>query len=131
MSRHPYGHKEGTFLYEEDRLRSCDLPKVHIRRAAPLSVADTVKWARRIPRAAREAQGFTRIADFARHVKQLRAKRAELRKQHPDPVRRAILDTLERIMFDRTDLRKAARREANANCHPNFPVWWNGSKPCA
>ena len=101
---------------------------IFIDRGAPLSVADTAKWARRIPRAAREAQGFTRIADFARHVKQLRAKRAELRKQHPDPVRRAILDTLERIMFNRADLRKAARREAKANCHPNFPVWWNGSK---
>jgi hypothetical protein len=62
-------------------------------------------------------------------VKQLRAKRAALRKQHPDPLRRAILDTLERIMFDRTDLRKAARRAVNANYHPDFPVWWNGRKP--
>lgn len=129
MSARPYGHKEGTFLYEEARLRSCGLPEVRNGRAAPLSVADTVKWARRIPRAAREAQGFTRIADFARHVKRLRAKRAELGKQHPDPLRRGILDTLDRIMFDRTDLRKAARREAKANCHPNFPVRWNCSKP--
>jgi hypothetical protein len=56
MSAFPYGHKEGTFLYEEDRLRSCGLPKVRIRRVTPLSIADTVKWARRIPRAAREAQ---------------------------------------------------------------------------
>ena len=124
-----FGHKEGTFLYEEERLRSCGLPKVRVKRGTPRSVADTVKWARRIPRAAREAQGFTRIADFARHVKRLRAKRAELRKQHPDPVRRAILDKLERIMFYRTDLRKAARRKAKANCHPDFPVWWSGSKP--
>jgi hypothetical protein len=129
MFSRAYGHKEGTCLYEEDRLLSCGLPKVHIGNAAPLSVADTVKWARRIPRAAREAQGFSRITDFARHVKRLRAKRAELRKQHPDPVRRAILDALERIMFYRTDLRKAARQEAKANCHPNFPVWWSGSKP--
>jgi hypothetical protein len=44
-------------------------------------------------------------------------------------VRRAILDRLERIMFYRADLRKAARREAQANCHPEFPVWWKGSKP--
>jgi hypothetical protein len=62
-------------------------------------------------------------------VKRLRAKRTELRKQHPDPLRRAILDTLERIMFYREDLRKAARRETNANCHPSFPVWWEGTKP--
>jgi hypothetical protein len=124
-----YGHKEGAFLYEEDRLHSCGLTKARVERDAPLSVADTIKWARHIPRAAREAQGFTRIADFARHVKQLRADRAKLRKQHPDPVRRAILDALERIVFYRADLRKAARKEAKANCHPNFPVWWNGSKP--
>ena len=26
----PYGYKEGTFLYEQDRLRSCGLPKVPI-----------------------------------------------------------------------------------------------------
>jgi hypothetical protein len=44
-------------------------------------------------------------------------------------VRRAILDTLERIMRNRADLRKAARRAAKANCHPNFPVWWKGRKP--
>jgi hypothetical protein len=129
MFTRAYGYKEGTFLYEQDRLRSCGLPKVRIRRATPLSLADTIKWARRIPRYARAAQGFTRIEDFARHVKQLRAKRAELRKPQPDPLRRAILDTLERIMFDCDGLRKAARRQAKANCHPEFPVWWNGKKP--
>jgi hypothetical protein len=32
-------------------------------------------------------------------------------------------------MFDRADLRKAARRAAKASCHPDFPVWWSGSKP--
>jgi hypothetical protein len=42
MSARPYGHKEGTFLYEDDRLRSCGPPKIRIRRAAPQSVADTV-----------------------------------------------------------------------------------------
>jgi hypothetical protein len=129
MFTRPYGYKEGTFLYEQGRLRPCGLPQVQIRRAAPLTLAATAKWARRIPRSAREAQGFTRILDFARHVKELRAKRAELRKPQPDPVRRAILDRLERIMFDRTDLKKAARRAAKANCHPEFPVWWKGSKP--
>jgi hypothetical protein len=57
-----------------------------MRRAAPLSLAETLNWARHIPRAAREAQGFKRITDFARHVKQLRIKRAELRKQQPDSI---------------------------------------------
>jgi hypothetical protein len=103
MFTRAYGYTEGTFLYEQGRLRSCGLPQVRTRRAAPLTLAATVKWARRIPRSAREAQGFTRILDFARHVKELRAKRAELRKQRPDPLRRAILDTLERIMSDRFD----------------------------
>jgi hypothetical protein len=48
MFRRALGHKEGTFLYEKDRLRSCGLPKVRVKRGTPLSVADTVKWARRI-----------------------------------------------------------------------------------
>ena len=129
MSTRAYGYQLGSFLYEQDRLLPCGLPKVRLRRTTPLSIAKTIKWARRIPRAAWQAQGFTRIRDFARHVKQLRQKRAELRKPKPDPVRRAILDRLERIMFYRADLRKAARREAKANCHPEFPAWWKGSKP--
>jgi hypothetical protein len=129
MFTRAYGYQEGTFLYEQDRLLPCGLPKVRLRRTTPLSIAETINWARRMPRAAWQAQGFTRIRDFARQVKQLRQKRAELRKPKPDPVRRAILDRLERIMLDRADLRKAARREAKANCHPDFPVWWNGKKP--
>jgi hypothetical protein len=123
------GHKEGTARYEQDRLRSCGFPRARIRAPAPLTLAQTVAWARRVPRSARAAQGFTRILDFARHVKRVRAKRAELRKRQPDPLRRAILDRLERIMLDRADLRKAARRAAKANCHPDFPVWWSGSQP--
>lgn len=128
MYSRAHGYQQGTFLYERGRLRSCGLP-ARIRRAAPLNLAETIKWARHIPRAARVAQGFTRITDFARHVKQLHAKRIALRKQPPDPLPRAILDTLERIMFDRADLRKAARRAVNANYHPDFPVWWKGRKP--
>ena len=63
---------------------------------APLSLKETVEWARQVPRSARVAQGFERFGDFARSVQRLRAKRIEPRKQRPDPLRRAILDTLER-----------------------------------
>jgi hypothetical protein len=87
-----YSHKEGTFLYEQDRLLACGIPKVRLRREKPLSLGDTVKWARGIPRAGRAAQGFTRIKDFARHVKRLRERRAKLSKPQPDPLRREILD---------------------------------------
>jgi hypothetical protein len=54
------------------------------------------------------------------------AQRAELRNQHPDPLRRAILDTLDRVVADRTDLKIAARRAAGFWWQPPFNVWWGG-----
>src|SRR5262249_52143758 len=89
------------------------------------------KWARRIPLSARKAQGFSRIIDFARHVKQLRAKRAELRRQHPDPIRRSILDALDRVLLERSDLLIAARREAGFWWGPHVNAWWGRGKPRA
>jgi hypothetical protein len=99
--------------------------------AAVPALAETIAWARSIPRAGRQAQGFTRLADFARHVKQLRAKRAELREWHPDPVRRDVLDRLERIIGDRKDLTIAARRIARFWWQPRMYVWWRAGMPHA
>lgn len=93
------------------------------------TLAETIAWARTIPLAAREAQGFTRLADFARHVKQLREKRAKLSEWRPDPVRRSILDRLEVIIDDREDLTAAAHRIAKFRWQPELYVWWGGGVP--
>ena len=107
-----YGRRKGRLLCEQARAEACGLPLQRVRPPKPLGL--TMLWADRIPRPARAAQGFHHVKDFARSVKELRARRAELQRQHPDPVRRAILDTLERILSDREDLREAARRQARA-----------------
>ena len=99
--------------------------------AAVPTLAETTAWARSIPRAGHQAQGFTRLADFARHVKQLRTKRAKLREWHPDPVRRDVLDKLERIIGDRKDLTIAARRIARFWWQPRMYVWWRAGMPHA
>src|SRR5262245_4386706 len=83
----PYDQKTGGALYEKLRWRACGVRKPPKTIYIPLTLAETLNWARRIPHSARKAQGFTRIIDFARHVRQLRAKRAELRRRHPDPIR--------------------------------------------
>lgn len=44
-----------------------------MRIVTPLTLAQTVAWARCVPRSARMAQGFTRTDNFARHVKRVRA----------------------------------------------------------
>ena len=75
------------------------------------------------------AQGFIRVSDFARSVQRLRAKRTELRKPHPDRLRRAIVDTLERVIYDRDDLRAAARRAARVSWRPQFHVVWGSGTP--
>ena len=96
---------------------------------APLTLKETIDWAREVPRSARVTQGFVRVGDFARSVQRLRAKRTELRKHHPDRLRRAIVDTLERVIYDRDDLRAAARRAARVSWHPQFHVVWGSSTP--
>jgi hypothetical protein len=122
-----YGRRKGRLLCEQARAEACGLPLQRVRPPKPLGL--TMLWADRIPRPARAAQGFHHVKDFARSVKELRARRAELQRQHPDPVRRAILDTLERILSDREDLREAARRQARARGRPRFNVWWGSGKP--
>jgi hypothetical protein len=102
--RSEYDQKTGRSLCERAREAGCGRGQAPITAPAPLTLGETLDWARRIPRSARVAQGFTRIADFARKVKQLRAERAELRNHSPDPLRRAILDTLDRVLADRSDL---------------------------
>ena len=113
-------------LYEQARWRACGrTPTV----ARPITLSETIEWAQRIPRSAREAQGYTRIADFARHVKRLRAERAKLRAQQPDPLRREMLNKLERILADRPDLFIAARRAAKCWWRSQMNVWWSQGEP--
>ena len=76
------------------------------------------------------AAGFTRIIDFARHVKQLRVTRAELRRQHLDPIRRSILDALDRVLLDRRDLLTEACSEARC-WGAQINAWWGRGKPRA
>ena len=122
----PLGLSTRRELHEQARWRACGLaPKV----VRPITLGETIEWARRIPRSARKAQGHTRIADFARHVKRLRAERAKLRECQPDPLRRNILDKLDRILADRPDLFIAARRAAKCWWRPQFNVWWRRSEP--
>jgi len=94
-----------------------------------MTLRETIKWARGIPRSARVAQGYPRIADFARNVKRLRAKRAKLRECQPDPLRRDILDKLDRILADRADLFISARRAAKCWWWPQMNVWWCHGEP--
>jgi hypothetical protein len=115
MAIFPYDVKTGRALYEKARWGACGLGKAPSP-VAPLTLSETIRWARRVPRSARVAQGFPRIIDFARKVKRLRTERAEVRRRHPNPLRRAILDKLDRVLTDRSDLVIAARREAH--------FWW-------
>jgi hypothetical protein len=126
-----YKRKIGRTLYENTRWRACGARKPRLTAKKPLTLGKTVKWARRLPRSAVAAQGFTRIIDFARHVKKVRAKRADLRTQHPDPTRRAILDALDRVLLDRRDLLIAACRESGFWWEPPVNVWWGHGKPRA
>jgi hypothetical protein len=52
-----------------------------------------------------------------------------LREWRPDPVRRNILDTLERIIEDRKDLTLAAHRIARFWWQPRKYVWWRTGVP--
>ena len=110
MAIFPYHQETGRALYENERWAVCGLGAAP-NSIVPLTLGETLQWARRIPRSARVAQGFTRLSEFARNVKQLRAKRAEWRKKYPDPLRRATLARLDRVLDDRRDLVIAARRE--------------------
>ena len=56
-------------------------------------------------------------------------KRTELRKQHPDRLRRTILDILERVVSDRDDIRRAARRAARIKWRSKFDAVWGGGNP--
>jgi hypothetical protein len=123
------GQKRGRFLLDR-ACRSAIGAHWEPTTAVP-TLAETVVWARSIPKAAREAQGFTRVLDFARQVKQLREERAKLRAWHPDPVRRDLLDKLQRIMDDRKDLTITARRIARFWWKPRMYVWWCGGVPKA
>lgn len=128
MMKSRYAKKEALLLQEEALLHALGLrgkPKTF----TPLTLAQTAAWARCVPHSARMAQGFTRIDDFARHVKRVRAKRAELRRCHPHTLRHSILEMLERVLSDRDDLMKAARREARAHWRPQFAVWWGRGQP--
>src|SRR5262249_29898358 len=127
MLQSAYGHREGRLLHEQVQLTASGIRWEAAR--APFTLSETIEWAWSVPPSAVRAQGFTRIDDFARHVKQVRAKRAELRKQRPDPLRRGILDMLEPILLDCPYIQKAAVREAGVNCNPQFHVWWGGGKP--
>jgi hypothetical protein len=115
-------------LYEQARWRACGFRRAPTG-ARPTTLSETIEWARRIPRSAREAQGYTRMVNFARHVKRLRAERARLREREPDPLRRDILDKLDRILADRPDLFIAARRAAKCWWRPQMNVWWSHGKP--
>jgi hypothetical protein len=121
MRNNRFGQRKGRLWLEQARRDAVGV-RWEPTAAVPI-LAETVAWARNIPRAARHAQGFTRLEDFARHVKQLRAKRAKLREWHPDPVRRDLLDKLERIIDDRRDLTIAARRIAMFWWQPRMHVW--------
>src|SRR5262249_11711608 len=123
-----YGQKQARLLQEQLRRRAYGL-RGRPATFTPLTLAQTVAWSRRVPRSARIAQGFAHIDDFARHVKQVRSKRAELHRCHPHPLRHSILETLKRIFSDRDDLMKAARREARAHWRPHVEVWWRRGKP--
>jgi len=130
MAIFPYHQETGRALYENERWAVCGLGAAP-NSIVPLTLGETLQWARRIPRSARVAQGFTRLSEFARNVKQLRAKRAEWRKKYPDPLRRATLARLDRVLDDRRDLVIAARREAAFWWKPRVNVWWGGGKPRA
>jgi hypothetical protein len=77
MFTRAYGYKEGTFLYEQGRLRSCGLPQARIRRATPLSLADTIKWARATPSPLKPAP--TRERESGKVFKRFGAKEEILR----------------------------------------------------
>lgn len=115
-------------LYEQARWGPCG-QRVPRKTERPITLGETIQWARSIPRSARAAQGYARLRDFARHVKRLRAERAKLRERQPDPLRRDILDKLDRILADRHDLFVAARREAKFWWSPHVHVWWEHGKP--
>jgi hypothetical protein len=123
------GQKSGRLLLDRAR-RSAVGAHWESATAVP-TLAETLAWAPSIPTAAREAQGFTRVLDFARRVKRLREERAKLREWHPDPVRRDLLDKLQRIMDDRNDLTITARRIARFWWQPRMYVWLRGGIPHA
>jgi hypothetical protein len=122
--RNGCGQTYGRLLH--DKVRCAAVGARWEPRTSVPSLKETIAWARRIPRAARAAQGFTRLVNFARYVKQLRAKRAKLREWHPEPVRRDILDKLECILNERKDLIITARRRARFTWKPRMYVWWGG-----
>jgi hypothetical protein len=73
-STRPYSYKEGTFLYEQDRLRSCGLPKVPINvqpRSALLTPVSGHVFVSLVPLARhkvhiREQEGPMRIGEIER-----------------------------------------------------------------
>lgn len=107
---------------------------------------ETVAEARRIPRRARVAQGFSRVRDFAEHIWRARSERAAARLTSvphwldraaagalpipvgiPESLRRQIDARRREIEWLRTRRREAravlARREARAR------IWWRGVVP--
>jgi hypothetical protein len=121
--------KKGRLLHEQARRRAVGLRAPSRLPPGPLTLGQTIRWARRILRASRLAQGFPDIAEFARHVRQLRAERAELRAWQPDPLRRDILDRLDRVIQGRPDLIREARLVAGFWWKPRLTVWWRVGKP--
>jgi hypothetical protein len=64
MRNNRFGQRKGRLWLEQARRDA-----VWVRwepTAAVSTLADTIPWAHSIPRAARHAQGFTRLEDFAR-----------------------------------------------------------------
>ena len=86
-----------------------------------MTLTDTLRTVRSIPRAARVVQGFPRIRDFAMRVMRVRAERAKLAVVRSDPVRSAIRQRLQRILDDQRALRRAARETAGLNNYDSAP----------
>lgn len=86
---------------------------------------ETIAEARRIPRSARVAQGFTRIRDFAAHVWRVRHERAQRRKSGGtdslDALRDTIAERLQAILDERPEIRRSARQTARLDCHDSAP----------
>ena len=88
-----------------------------------MTLGEALDLARSIPRSARVAQGYPRIGDFARRVMSVRQERAG-RRIYADSLqtlRREIAGRLERILWERQDLRRAARREAGLDPRDSAP----------
>lgn len=97
-----------------------------------MSLQATIRELRRVPRAARVAQGFSRLRDFARHVLRVRAQRAELREKVEAltgrygsirTVRREIERRLQKLVDADQRLRQMARQAAGLDVRDYPPVF--------